>query len=74
MTSENVDANGNSFKKLLNLLLLGSGASLFVGFKITQRFSLYYDSQFAFAYDKIEILLDNKYSRGVKHWVRKCFK
>ena len=32
MTSENVDANGNSFKKLLNLLLLGSGASLFVGF------------------------------------------
>ena len=30
MTSENVDANGNLFKKLLNLLFLGSGAPLLV--------------------------------------------
>ena len=32
MTSENVDANGNSFKKLLDLLVLGSD-DLSVGFE-----------------------------------------
>ena len=32
MTSENVDANGNLFKKLLDLLVLGSDA-LSVGFE-----------------------------------------